>query len=160
MYWCVMRTKSSDDMNDQINITYTPATGDIEFTTARKTSSLDEAVAAIGDYITRLNGGEAKKAAKPAQEAKQEAAPKPRPKATKPKQARNGRHRWTDDEKREAMRMYAAGEDLDIIVKKFNSTPGSVEKIMQRNGIKRPWPTRGNPSKIDPVEPADEEEPV
>jgi hypothetical protein len=155
-----MRKKSSDDMNDQINITYTPATGDIEFTTARKTSSLDEAVAAIGDYITRLNGGETKKVLKPAQEAKQEAAPKPRPKATKPKQARNGRHRWTDDEKREAMRMYAAGEDLDIIVKKFNSTPGSVEKIMQRNGIKRPWPTRGNPSKIDPVEPADEEEPV
>lgn len=41
-------------MNDSINITYTPATGDIEFTTARKTSSIDEAVAAIGDYIRTL----------------------------------------------------------------------------------------------------------
>lgn len=44
-------------MNDSINITYTPATGDIEFATARKTSSLDEAVAAIGDYLAKFNGG-------------------------------------------------------------------------------------------------------
>lgn len=147
-------------MNDQINITYTPATGDIEFTTARKTSSLDEAVAAIGDYITRLNGGEAKKALKPAQEDKQEAAPKPRPKATKPKQARNGRHMWTDDEKMLAIKMYQRGEPLERIASRFFSTPQSVQKIMQKNGIRRPWPTKGNPSKIDPVEPADEEEPV
>ena len=147
-------------MNDQINITYTPATGDIEFTTARKTSSLDEAVAAIGDYITRLNGGETKKVLKPAQEAKQEAAPKPRPKAPKPKQARNGRHRWTDEEKMLAIKMYQRGEPLERIASRFFSTPQSVQKIMQKNGIRRPWPTKGNPSKIEPAAPADEEEPV
>lgn len=41
-------------MADQINITYTHATGDIEFTTARKTSGLDEAIKAIGDFIRTL----------------------------------------------------------------------------------------------------------
>ena len=38
-------------MNDSINITYTPATGDLLFTTARQTSGLDEAIKAIGDFI-------------------------------------------------------------------------------------------------------------
>lgn len=110
----------------------------------------------IDGFVGLVSGGTQRK-----EEQKQDSKqPMPKTKATKPKQTRTGRHMWTDDEKREAMRMYAAGKDLDIIVKKFNSTPGSVEKIMQKNGIRRPWPTKGNPSKIEPAAPADEEEPV
>jgi hypothetical protein len=135
-------------MNDSINITYTPATGDIEFTTARKTSSLDEAVAAIGDYIRTLK-------AEPVKQPAEVRAHEPK---VKPAKAKRPRHLWTDEEKREAMRMYAEGVDMDVIVEKFQSTPMSVQKIMQKNGIRRPWPTKGSPSQVKTDEP--KEEPV
>ena len=135
-------------MTDQINITYTPATGDIEFTTARKTSSLDEAVAAIGDYIRTLK-------AEPVKQPAEARAHEPK---AKPAKAKRPRHLWTDEEKREAMRMYAEGVDMDVIVEKFQSTPMSVQKIMQKNGIRRPWPTKGSPSQVKTDEP--KEEPV
>jgi len=82
---------------------------------------------------------------------------KPQPKA---KQTGHSRHLWTDEEKREAMRMYAEGVDLDTIVEKFGSTPQSVQKIMQKAGIRRPWPTKGNPSKVAEAEPEAEAVPV
>lgn len=135
-------------MADQINITYTPATGDIEFTTARKTSSIDEAVAAIGDYIRTLK-------AEPVKQPAEVRAHEPK---AKPAKAKRPRHLWTDEEKREAMRMYAEGVDIDVIVEKFQSTPMSVQKIMQKNGIRRPWPTKGSPSQVKTDEP--KEEPV
>lgn len=135
-------------MNDSINITYTPATGDIEFTTARKTSSLDEAVAAIGDYIRTLK-------AEPVKQPAEVRAHEPK---VKPAKAKRPRHLWTDEEKLEAMRMYAEGVDMDVIVEKFQSTPMSVQKIMQKNGIRRPWSTKGSPSQVKTDEP--KEEPV
>ena len=67
---------------------------------------------------------------------------------------------WTDDEKKEAMRMYAEGEDLETIAKTFSSTKSSVLKIMQKAGVKRPWPTKGNHSKLEPEPEAEENEPV
>ena len=54
--------------------------------------------------------------------------------------------------------MYADGVDMDIIVEKFGSTTQSVQKIMQKAGVKRPWPTKGNPSKV--AEPEAEPVPV
>jgi transposase-like protein len=92
--------------------------------------------------------------------------PKPRaeikaaPKQAKPVTDKRTRHLWTDDEKREAMRMYADGVDMDIIVEKFGSTPQSVQKIMQKAGIRRPWLTKGNPSKVAEAEPEAEPVPV
>jgi len=76
------------------------------------------------------------------------------------KQNKHRRHLWTDDEKREAMRMYAEGVPMDTIVEKFQSTPQSVQKIMTKAGIRRPWPTKGNPSKVAETEPEAEPVPV
>jgi len=142
-------------MNDSINITYTPATGDLLFTTARQTSGLDEAIKAIGDFIRTLNAEPVRQTVKQVQQVTaepkaQQPKAKPQPKV---KQTGHRRHLWTDDEKREAMRMYADGVDMDIIVEKFQSTPQSVQKIMQKAGVKRPWPTKGNPSKVAEAEP-------
>ncbi len=82
-----------------------------------------------------------------------------KPKAVKP--TKSLRHMWTDDEKKEAMRMYADGEDLEVIAKRFSSTKMSILKIMQKAGVKRPWPTKGNPSKLASEDPETEEnEPV
>ena len=82
-----------------------------------------------------------------------------KPKAVK--QTKSGRHMWTDDEKKEAMQMYADGEDLEVIAKRFSSTKMSILKIMQKAGVKRPWPTKGNPSKLASEDPETEEnEPV
>jgi len=148
-------------MNDSISITYTPATGDLLLTTARQTSGLDEAIKAIGDYIRTL-----KEPVKPTpkqvqqvtEEVKaQQPKAKPQPKV---KQNKHSRHLWTDEEKREAMRMYAEGVPMDTIVEKFGSTPQSVQKIMQKAGIRRPWPTKGNPSKVAEAEPEAEAEAV
>ena len=142
-------------MNDSINITYTPATGDIEFTTARKTSSLDEAIKAIGDFIRTLKAEPVRQTARQVQQPAEVKAHEPK---AKPVTDKRPRHLWTDEEKREAMRMYAEGVDMDTIVEKFNSTPWSVQKIMQKNGIRRPWPTKGSPSQVKTDEP--KEEPV
>ena len=146
-------------MNDSINITYTPATGDLLFTTARQTSGLDEAIKAIGDFIRTLKAEPVRQTVKQVQQVAaevkaEEPKAKPQPKA---KQTSHRRHLWTDEEKREAMRMYAEGVDMDTIVEKFQSTPMSVQKIMQKNGIRRPWPTKGSPSQIKTDE---QEEPV
>ena len=139
-------------MTDQINITYTPATGDLLFTTARQTSGLDEAIKAIGDFIRTLKTEPVRQTIKQvtAEVKAEEPKAKPQPKV---KQNKRIRHLWTDEEKREAMRMYAEGVDMDIIVERFQSTPQSVQKIMQKAGIRRPWPTKGNPSKVADAEP-------
>jgi len=149
-------------MNDSINITYTPATGDLLFTTARQTSGLDEAIKAIGDFIRTLNAEPVRQTAKQVQQVTaevkaEEPKAKPQPKV---KQNKHTRHLWTDEEKREAMRMYAEGVDMDTIVERFQSTPQSVQKIMQKAGIRRPWPTKGNPSKVAEAEPEAEPVPV
>ena len=72
MSCCVVWTKSSDDMNDSINITYTPATGDLLFTTARQTSGLDEAIKAIGDFIRTLNAEPVRQTVKQVQQVTEE----------------------------------------------------------------------------------------
>jgi len=149
-------------MNDSINITYTPATGDLLFTTARQTSGLDEAIKAIGDFIRTLKDEPVRQTVKQVQQVTKEvkaaeSKTKPQPKV---KQTGHRRHLWTDEEKMLAIKMYQRGEPLERIASRFFSTPQSVQKIMQKNGIRRPWPTKGNPSKIEPAAPADEEEPV
>jgi len=141
-------------MNDSINITYTPATGDLLFTTARQTSGLDEAIKAIGDYIRTLKAEPVRQTARQVQQPTEVRVHEPK---AKPATDKRPRHLWTDEEKREAMRMYAEGVDMETIVKKFDSTPQSVQKIMQKNGIRRPWPTKGNPSQVNTDE---QEEPV
>jgi len=95
---------------------------------------------------------------KPARQVKKPAEVRVHEPKAKPATDKRPRHLWTDEEKREAMRMYAEGVDMDTIVKKFDSTPWSVQKIMNKNGIRRPWPTKGNPSQIKTDEP--KEEPV
>lgn len=141
-------------MADQINITYTPATGDLLFTTARQTSGLDEAIKAIGDFIRTLKAEPVRQTVRQVQQATEVRVHEPK---AKPVTAKRPRHLWTDEEKREAMRMYAEGVDMDTIVEKFQSTPQSVQKIMTKAGVRRPWPTKGNPSNIKTDE---QEEPV
>ena len=139
----------------EINISY-GITGDITFTVTWHPASIDDALAAVRDFIAKL-GGEPKPT--PKADPKPKAAPKPVVK--KAMTDRRGFHRWTDDEKREAMRMYQEGEDLNLIAEKFHSTPLSVNKIMQLAGVRRPWPTKGNPSKVEAVaEEEPKEEPV
>ena len=131
----------------EININY-GITGEITFTVTWHPGNINDGIAAINDFITRIDGVKAQPKA-------QQPKAKPQPKV---KQNKHSRHLWTDDEKREAMRMYADGVDMDIIVEKFGSTPQSVQKIMQKAGVKRPWPTKGNPSKVDETEPEAEAE--
>jgi len=125
----------------EININY-GITGEITFTVTWHPGNINDGIAAINDFITRIDGVKAQ------------------PKAQQPKvkQNKHSRHLWTDEEKREAMRMYAEGVPMDTIVEKFQSTPMSVQKIMQKNGIRRPWPTKGSPSQVKTDEP--KEEPV
>jgi hypothetical protein len=125
----------------EININY-GITGEITFTVTWHPGNINDGIAAINDFITRIDGVKAQ----------------PKAQQPKAKQNKRTRHLWTDDEKREAMRMYAEGVDMDIIVEKFQSTPQSVQKIMQKAGIRRPWPTKGNPSKVAEAEPEAEAE--
>lgn len=131
----------------EININY-GITGEITFTVTWHPGNINDGIAAINDFITRIDGVKAQPKAQ---------QPKTKP---QPKVKQHTRHLWTDDEKREAMRMYAEGVDMDIIVEKFQSTPQSVQKIMQKAGVKRPWPTKGNPSKVAEAEPEAEAEAV
>lgn len=126
----------------EININY-GITGEITFTVTWHPGNINDGIAAINDFITRIDGVKAQPKAQP-----------------QPKVKQRTRHLWTDDEKREAMRMYADGVDMDTIVEKFGSTPQSVQKIMQKAGIRRPWPTKGNPSKVAETEPEAEAEAV
>lgn len=133
-----------------INISYNQS-GDITFTVTWHPSSINDALSAVNSFLVSLEGEQKK-------EVKQ---PKPaahKPKKTAPANNKRGRHLWTDDEKREAIRMYAEGENLDVIAEKFHSTPLSVQKITQKAGVKRPWPTKGNPSKLQPAEEQTEEQ--
>ena len=125
----------------EININY-GITGEITFTVTWRPGNINDGIAAINDFITRIDGAKAQ------------------PKAQQPKVKQRRRHLWTDEEKHEAMRMYADGVDLDTIVEKFGSTPQSVQKIMQKAGVRRPWPTKGNPSKVAEAEPEAEAVPV
>lgn len=131
----------------EININY-GITGEITFTVTWHPGNINDGIAVINDFITRIDGVKAQPKAQ---------QPKAKP---QPKVKQRTRHMWTDDEKREAMRMYADGVDMDIIVEKFQSTPQSVQKIMQKAGIRRPWPTKGNPSKVAETEPEAEAVPV
>ena len=86
-------------MTDQINITYTPATGDLLFTTARQTNGLDEAIKAIGDFIRTLKAEPVRQTLKQVQQVTaevkaQQPKAKPQPKV---KQNKHSRHLWTDD---------------------------------------------------------------
>lgn len=131
----------------EININY-GITGEITFTVTWHPGNINDGIAAINDFITRIDGVKSQPKAQ---------QPKAKP---QPKVKQRTRHLWTDDEKRKAMRMYAEGVDMDTIVEKFGSTPQSVQKIMQKAGIRRPWPTKGNPSKVAETEPEAEAAPV
>lgn len=109
-------------MNDSINITYTPATGDIEFTTARKTSSLDEAVAAIGDYIRTLNAEPVKQ---PAEVRVHE------PKAKKERRAYS---RFDADQKADIIRRYKAGEGPKAISESLGCSRSLITHIIHDAG--------------------------
>lgn len=122
-----------------------------------RTDSGEEVVAIIADFKRRLS----ERMEGPEQVPKQVAVPKPK----KVQSEKRKRHLWTDEEKAEAMKMYAEGEDLDKIASTFASTNASVMKIMQRHNVRRPWPTKGRPSQLEAVkeEPqpeAEENEPV
>lgn len=125
-----MWMKSSDDMNDSINITYTPATGDIEFTTARKTSSIDEAVAAIGDYIRTLK-------AEPVKQPAEVMAHEPKAKKTAPKKAKKKRRaysRFDADQKADIIRRYKAGEGPKAISESLGCSRSLITHIIHDAG--------------------------
>lgn len=125
-----MWMKSSDDMNDSINITYTPATGDIEFTTARKTSSLDEAVAAIGDYIRTLK-------AEPVKQPAEVRAHEPKAKKAAPKKAKKERRaysRFDADQKADIIRRYKAGEGPKAISESLGCSRSLITNIIHDAG--------------------------
>ena len=109
-------------MNDSINITYTPATGDIEFTTARKTSSLDEAVAAIGDYIRTLK-------AEPVKQPAEVMAHEP-----KAKKERRAYSRFDADQKADIIRRYKAGEGPKAISESLGCSRSLITHIIHDAG--------------------------
>ena len=138
----------------EINISY-GITGDITLMVTWHPASIDDALANIGDFIARLKGDQPKAEPKPVKPVVE-----PKPAKTKPKQTVRGKHMWTDDEKQECAQRYAAGEDLEVLARDYSSTPLSIQKIVQKLGVKRPWPTKGNPSQLKPEQEEPKEEPV
>ena len=155
MSWCAGKNKSNDMTPQEINISY-GISGNITFTVTWHPASISEAITAVNGFLAKLG------AEKPVKvEPKAVMSPKPAVKPVKKTMTdRRGFHRWTDNEKREAIRMYQGGENLDAIAEKFHSTPLSVQKIMQKAGVKRPWPTKGNPSKLEEAADEPKDEPV
>jgi transposase-like protein len=147
-------------MTDQINITYTPATGDLLFTTARQTSGLDEAIKAIGDFIRTL-----KEPVKPTpkqvqQPAEVKTASKPRPEK---KTAKDGRRLWTDEEKAEIIRRYQAGEGPKAIGDSLGVNRNTIQQIIHAAGVtegRTGQNLRKKQPEPEPQSEADDNEPV
>lgn len=143
----------------EINISYGQS-GNITFTVTWHPTSISEALTAVNGFLAKL-GGEPKPT--PKAEAKPKAAPK-----VKENRSKRSRHLWTAEEKQEAMRRYAAGENAEDIAKDYGSTYESVLNIAKRTNTKRPWPTKMNggpnvmkrPNFKKQAEPEPKEEPV
>lgn len=137
----------------EINISY-GITGEITLTVTWKPSSLDDALASIRDFIARLKGEQPKTEPKPVKV-------QPKQVKTKPKQTHRTHHCWTDEERAEAMRLYAEGENIDIIAEKFGSTNLAIQKMMQKYKVRRPgYGPRTGHTQSPQVEEQPKDEPV
>lgn len=81
---------------------------------------------------------------------------------SRPAAGRKKHHRWTDEERQDAITRYAAGEDIDKIALDYGSTNMAIQKMMQKYKVRRPRikPAAQPPVKADPdtVNPLDEDE--
>jgi transposase-like protein len=81
---------------------------------------------------------------------------------SRPAAGRKKHHRWTDEERQDAIRRYAAGEDIDKIALDYGSTNMAIQKMMQKYKVRRPRikPAAQPPVQADPdtVNPLDEDE--
>lgn len=117
-------------MNDSINITYTPATGDLLFTTARQTSGLDEAIKAIGDFIRTLKAEPVKQPAEVrAHEHKAKKAAQ-----KKAKKERRAYSRFDADQKADIIRRYKAGEGPKAISESLGCSRSLITHIIHDAG--------------------------
>ena len=117
-------------MNDSINITYTPATGDLLFTTARQTSGLDEAIKAIGDFIRTLKAEPVKQTARQVQQVTADV------KAEQPKTKKERRtySRFDADQKADIIRRYKAGEGPKAISESLGCSRSLITHIIRDAG--------------------------
>ena len=81
---------------------------------------------------------------------------------SRPAAGRKKHHRWTDEERQDAIRRYAAGEDIDKIALDYGSTNMAIQKMMQKYKVRRPRikPAAQPPVQADQdtVNPLDEDE--
>lgn len=76
---------------------------------------------------------------------------------SRPAAGRKKHHRWTDEERQDAIRRYAAGEDIDKIALDYGSTNMAIQKMMQKYKVRRP---RIKPAAQPPVQPDPDTAPV
>lgn len=76
---------------------------------------------------------------------------------SRPAAGRKKHHRWTDEERQDAIRRYAAGEDIDKIALDYGSTNMAIQKMMQKYKVRRP---RIKPAAQPPVQPDSDTAPV
>ena len=76
---------------------------------------------------------------------------------SRPAAGRKKHHRWTDEERQDAFRRYAAGEDIDKIALDYGSTNMAIQKMMQKYKVRRP---RIKPVAQPPVQPDPDTAPV
>ena len=71
---------------------------------------------------------------------------------SRPAAGRKKHHRWTDEERQDAIRRYAAGEDIDKIALDYGSTNMAIQKMMQKYKVRRPRikPAAQPPVQTDP----------
>lgn len=76
---------------------------------------------------------------------------------SRPAAGRKKHHRWTDEERQDAIRRYAASEDIDKIALDYGSTNMAIQKMMQKYKVRRP---RIKPAAQPPVQPDPDTAPV
>ena len=76
---------------------------------------------------------------------------------SRPAAGRKKHHRWTDEERQDAIRRYAAGEDIDKIALDYGSSNMAIQKMMQKYKVRRP---RIKPAAQPPVQPDPDTAPV
>ena len=76
---------------------------------------------------------------------------------SRPAAGRKKHHRWTDEERQDTIRRYAAGEDIDKIALDYGSTNMAIQKMMQKYKVRRP---RIKPAAQPPVQPDPDTAPV
>lgn len=76
---------------------------------------------------------------------------------SRPAAGRKKHHRWTDEERQDAIRRYAAGEDIDKIALDYGSTNMAIQKMMQKYKVRRP---RIKTAAQPPVQPDPDTAPV